>query len=453
MPEPDEIAFAGVAAQADLVRAGELSSRELTELVLERIGRLDPELRAFRAVWADAALTAADQADARRRGGDDRPLLGVPLAIKDDMDVRGQVTGMGSIAQRTPAAADAELVRRLRDAGAVLVGKTNVPELMTMPATETTWYGATHNPWDPDRTPGGSSGGSGAAVAAGLVAGATASDGAGSIRIPACCCGLVGLKPTAGRVPTPPHWGGLSTYGFLARRTADVALLHAVADDRWAAADPPGRLRIAVAINVPLGARKGPDAAVLDGVESVGAALRDLGHETFEAPLDFGRSGLRVIARFLRGIHDSAAEVERPDRLGARVRGLARMGGLIPAGVVARARAAAEGDRARLGAIYGRADVVLTPVINELPMRIGRLEGMGAQRALDAILAHAPLPSASNHTGEPAIAVPAPATAGGVPLGVQLLGPRDADARLLALAAQLEGAVGWADRIPSGFAG
>lgn len=453
MPEAVEIAFAGVAAQAQLVRSGELSSRELTELVLDRIARHDPALNAFRAVWADAALTAADQADARRRGGDERPLLGVPIAVKDDMDVRGEVTGQGTIAQRTPAVADAELVRRLRDAGAVLVGKTHVPELMTMPFTETTWYGATRNPWDLQRTPGGSSGGSAAAVAAGLVAGATGSDGAGSIRIPAVSCGLVGLKATAGRVPTPPHWGGLSTYGFEVRRVADAALLHSVVDERWTAPEPPGRLRVAVATAPPPGSRKGPDATQRQAIESVAGTLRELGHDVFEAKLDLGLVGLRVVGRYLRGIHDAAAEIEDPARLGARTRGLSRLGGLIPARLAERLRAAAAADGERIDRVFERADVVLLPVLTELPLRIGRLEGRGALRSLDAALAYTPYPAVFNHTGRPAVAVPAAARADGFPLGVQLAGPPHSDARLLGLAGQLEAAVGWPDRIPPGFAG
>ncbi len=446
-------AFAGVAEQARMVRDGEVSARELTELSLARIAQHDGALNAFRRVWAAEALTAADQADARRKGGDERPLLGVPVAVKDDTDVRGDVTGMGTIAQRTPAAADAQLVKLLRDAGAILIGKTQVPELMTLPFTETTWNGVTRNPWDLDRTPGGSSGGSAAAVAAGLVAAATASDGAGSIRIPACCCGLVGLKATAGRVPTPPHWNGLSTYGFVARSVADAALLQSVADRGLGPVETPGRLRVAVATNVPLGTRKTPDADVLAGLESVTEALRGLGHEVLEADLDLGTAGFRVIARYLRGIHDAAADVEDPARLGGRTRGLARIGGLIPARVMERARAAAAADRERVDAIYARADVVVLPVLNSLPFRIGRLEGAGALRALDASFALTPMPSLFNHTGEPAIAVPAPATAGGFPLGVQIAGPLGSDALLLGLAAQLESAVGWTDRVPAGFEG
>src|SRR3954468_7912774 len=211
-----DLAFTGVASQADLVRRGEVSSRELVELSLRRIAALDPELNAFVAVYADRALAEADAADRRRGAGDGAPLLGAPFAVKDEIDIAGEVTsrGTGAVARRAPA--DAEVVRRLRAAGAVIVGKTTMPELGLWPFTESITWGVTRNPWDTDRTPGGSSGGSAGAVGAGLVPAAVAADGAGSIRIPAACCGLFGLKPHAYRVPREQedtHWicfGGLT---------------------------------------------------------------------------------------------------------------------------------------------------------------------------------------------------------------------------------------------------
>ena len=173
-----DLAFAGLARQAELIRAGEVSSRELTELYLERIERLDPLLRSYRIVLAEEALAAADVAD-RRRGDDAPPLNGVPIAIKDDTAMAGQVSARGSLGHGGPAAEDDEVVARLRAAGTVMLGKTHVPEMEAMAATESLAFGATHNPWDLSRTPGGSSGGSAAAVAAGLAAAALGTDGAG----------------------------------------------------------------------------------------------------------------------------------------------------------------------------------------------------------------------------------------------------------------------------------
>jgi amidase len=198
--DPEDVAFAGAARQTELIRAGEVSSLDLVELYLERIERLEPELNAFRVVMAGRALADARQADARRGAGGERPLLGVPIAVKDNEDVAGEPTSWGTSSHRGSAERDNDFVSRLRGAGAVVIGKTNLPELAIIGATEAPGFGVTRNPWDTDRTPGGSSGGSAAAVAAGLCAAATASDGAGSIRIPASCCGLVGLKPQRDRV-------------------------------------------------------------------------------------------------------------------------------------------------------------------------------------------------------------------------------------------------------------
>ena len=262
--EPADLAYAGIARQAEMIRDGEVSSVELVGVYLERIARLNPVLNAFRSVLEERVRLEAEQADARRAGGDHRPLLGVPIAVKDDIDLAGEPTRWGTNANDRPVEQDAEVVRRLREAGAVIIGKTNVPELTIWPFTETATWGATRNPWDLQRTPGGSSGGSGAAVAAGLVGAALGSDGAGSIRIPAAWCGLFGLKPQRGRVSVAPRsraWYGLSVNGVLARRVADTALFHDVAsgttdvdEDRApapegtfseAASRPPGRLRIA----------------------------------------------------------------------------------------------------------------------------------------------------------------------------------------------------------------
>src|SRR3954467_15446972 len=264
-----ELAFAGVGSQADLVRRGEVSSRDLVELSLRRIAALDPELNAFGAVYADRALAEADAADRRRGAGDDAPLLGVPFAVKDEMDIAGEVTSRGTGAVTTRALADAEAVRRLRAAGAVIVGKTTMPELGLWPFTESITWGVTRNPWDLERTPGGSSGGSAAAVAAGLVPAAIGVDGAGSIRIPAACCGVFGLKPQRGRVPRRPHdrdgshW---QCFGPLSRSVLDGAMVFDVIQGPVPMRDAPGpferaaresppRLRIAVCEAFPAGTR------------------------------------------------------------------------------------------------------------------------------------------------------------------------------------------------------
>ena len=443
----DDVAFAGAARQAEMVRSGEVSSRELVQRSLDRIARHDPVLNAFRIVFAERALAEADQADARRKGGDDRPLLGVPVAVKDDTDMRGEVTTKGSIAYGGPAAADDPIVARLREDGAVIVGKTNVPELITMPFTETLWYGVTRNPWDLDRTPGGSSGGSAAAVAAGLVAASTASDGAGSIRIPAACTGLVGLKAGAGVQETPPSWNGLSTHGFVTRTVADTVLCTGLSP-----AEAPHGLRVAWSTKLPVGALGKPNEATRGALRSMTETLRGLGHTPEERDPDLGLAGMNVVARYLRGIADDAKAMAHPERLDRRSKGLARMGRLIPESLFQRALGEAAKDRDRIAAIFESADVLMMPVINELPPRIGEYEGMGAVASLNKAFGYTPYPGLLNHTGLPAIAVPAARTPDGFPLAVQFIGPAGSEPRLLALAAQLEDELGWPDRIPPMFA-
>jgi aspartyl-tRNA(Asn)/glutamyl-tRNA(Gln) amidotransferase subunit A len=215
---------------AELVRAGELTATELVQTALVRIEQDNPALNAFVAVDPDAALSAARAVDDRRRQGDDPgPLAGIPMGVKDLEDAVGFVTTYGTTAHATaaPATTDSPLVARLKDAGCIVVGKTNTPEFGWQPQTDNLIFGATRNPWDHERTPGGSSGGSAAALAAGMVPLATGSDGGGSIRIPAALCGISGFKPSLGRVPgggTPAHeWGPLSSCGPMARTTADIA--------------------------------------------------------------------------------------------------------------------------------------------------------------------------------------------------------------------------------------
>ena len=452
-----DLAFAGLAGQAERVRAGDVTSRELTELALARIKRLDPQLRAFRVVLEDSARAEAEQADARRRAGDERPLLGVPIAVKDDQHLRGEITTKGTLGNTTPQEADSEIVRRLRAAGAVIVGKTNVPELLAFPWSETTAWGATRNPWDPTRTPGGSSGGSAAAVAAGMVAVATGSDGAGSIRIPAGCSGLVGLKPTRDRVPLAPEtggWLGMATFGAVTRTVADTALFYDVVKDgggSWAdaAAREPGKLRIALSMRVPRPIVAKVDCEYREAAESMADVLRSLGHEVTPRELDYGNLINGVVVRYLRGIHEDAQALEHPDRLARAGRGLSRAGGLIPRGAVRRALAAAETDAARINRVFDEGyDLVLTPMFTARPPRVLRYEGRGGLWSFNVAARFTPFTAAWNHIGQPGISVPAAPAADGFPLSVQFLGPRDGEPLLLSLAAQLERALDWPARRP-----
>ena len=220
----DDIVAAGATQQVDAMRSGALSARELTVATLAAIERENARLNAVVELLADLAFDAAAEADRRRTEGDDGPLLGVPIAIKNELDIAGHVTAYGSRAITTAATEDDELVARMRRAGMVPVATTTLPELAVYGFTESAAHGITRNPHDLDHATGGSSGGSAALVGAGAVSVATASDGAGSVRIPAASCGLVGFKPTHGTMPSSGSWHGLSTQGGLAQRVVDVAL-------------------------------------------------------------------------------------------------------------------------------------------------------------------------------------------------------------------------------------
>ena len=467
-----ELAFAGIARQAELIAAGEVSSRELVELYLERIARHDGRLGAFRVVLAERARLEADQADARRRAGGQRPLLGVPIAVKDDTDVAGEVTAWGTNAQEEPVAADAEMVKRLRDAGAIVIGKTRVPEMTLWPFTESATFGVTRNPWDPQRAPGGSSGGSGAAVAAGLIGAATGSDGLGSIRIPSAWCGLFGLKPQRGRVPVAPRgraWYGLSVNGLVASRVADTALFLDIVSgpsevdvDRApapavpfaeAAAGAPGKLRIACSRTFPgrvLGSLEGDCARALD--EAV-EQLRSLGHEVHEHDPDYRLGDVpSAVARYLRGTLQDQRELPHPERLERRTRNMARLGGLIPQGVFERVLAAEPALTERLGRLFADHDVVLTPSTATGPPRIGQFEGRGAVYTLNAVAAMVPYHGVWNATGQPAASVPVGFGSDGVPRAVQIVARTGEEGTLLSLAAQMEAARPWTLQRPPGFA-
>jgi amidase len=463
----EEMAFAGAARQAEMVRAGEVSPRELVQLYLDRIARLDPQLNAFRVVFAEKALLEAEQAEARLKAGEERPLLGVPIAIKDCVDVARDVTTYGTDGFDEPAKADSEIVRRLREAGAIAIGKTTLPELAICGFTETATWGVTRNPWDPQRTPGGSSGGSAAAVAAGLVPIALATDGAGSIRIPAACCGLVGLKPQRGRVSLAPdleHWNGLSVYNCVSRTVLDTALwLDLVsggsrepgAPDRperpfaEAARSAPGKLRVAWSTVAPRAAAPpSVDEVAKGAVAGTAELLGSLGHAVEQSDPDWGGIGNNITPRYLRGIAEDFAKVPHPGRLESRTRGFSRLGRLLPDALFERARRAESADAARVNSIFADHDVLITPVMGGTALPVRRWEGQGALRTVLEMSRFYPYCVPWNHLGNPAMSVPAGFAADGMPLAVQLIGRPGDEATLLSLASQLESERPWADKRP-----
>ena len=467
-----ELLFKPVAELARLVREGELTSRELVEASLARIEALQPELNAFVHVDPEGALATADAIGE----GDPRPFAGVPIAMKDTTPVAGMPFTFGSdLFGDFVAPNDSFVTRRIRDAGFVIVGKTNMPEFGILPVSEPRRFGPARNPWDTSRTPGGSSGGAAAAVAAGMVPIAHGSDGGGSIRIPAACCGLVGLKPTRGRVSRGPEQGDdfLVQDGVLSRSIAETAELldvlagYEVGDATWAPppADPfaraaarePGKLRIGVTTAMPIAGELDPMAAA--AVTEAADLLTSLGHEVeeFEAPwagadllptftVIFG-TGIATAIYFgglLTGREPSEDLVEPLSWETWKI--IQERGGMDY--LLARTQLQAV-SRAWIG-LMNKYDVVLTPALGQRPVAIGELDACSDDPLDDFRRSgnFTPYTASYNVSGQPAISLPLFHGEDGLPLAVQLAGRPADEATLLSLGAQLEAARPWADRRP-----
>jgi amidase len=450
-----------------MVRAGEVSPGELVRMCLDRIERIDPELNAFRKVFAEKALLEADQAEARLKAGEERPLLGVPIAIKDESAVAGEITTHGTDAFTEPAREDCEMVRRLREAGAIVVGLTLLPEMAICGFTESATYGVTRNPWNLQRSPAGSSGGSAAAVAAGLVPIASAGDGGGSIRLPAASCGLFGLKPQRGRISFAPdleYWNGLAVNGCLSRTVADTALwldITAGGSKEPGAPPPPerpfaesaktapGKLRVAWSTKPPRAAAPPiVDDVVKTAVADTAELLKGLGHEVSQRDPEWGAIGNNITPRFLRGVADTVAEVPHPERLERRTRGFGRLGRYLPDGIFEKALAGRESDARRVNAIFDTHDVLMTPVMGGTAIPIRSWEGRSALYTVLGMSRFYPFCIPWNHLGNPSMSVPAGFAADGMPLAVQIVGRPGDESTLLSLAAQLEAERPWAAKRP-----
>ncbi|WP_037885583.1 amidase [Streptomyces viridochromogenes] len=456
---------AGLVESARALAAGEVTSRTLVARTLARIEATQGSLNAFRVVRAEAALAEAKAADVELAAGVRRPLLGVPVAVKDDMDVAGEPTAFGCCGEFPPVAEDGEAVRRLRAAGAVIVGKTNTCELGQWPFTEGPAFGATRNPWNPEHTPGGSSGGSAAAVAAGLVPAALGSDGAGSVRIPASWTHLIGIKPQRGRISTWPRgesFQGITVNGTLARTVADAALLldaaagnHALDPHQPPAVDAsaavgrdPGRLRVALSLKPPftaLPARLQPE--VRARVVQLAERLSALGHVVEEADPPYGQIGLTFVPRAMAGIAEWASEAPSPALLDRRTRDAARLGRFLGGFPLRAARRAEAVLHRRIGAFFESYDVVLAPTTAAPPPRIGAMLELGGFATDRAMIAACPYAWPWNVLGWPGVNVPA-GFVGGLPVGAQLLGPANSEPLLISLTAQLEAELRWQEAWP-----
>jgi amidase len=452
--------------QAALVRAGEVPARELVEAALAQIERVNPSVNAFVAVRAERALADADAI----RAGDERPLCGVPIACKDLLGATdGIPTTHGTAAFGDWVAGhDTAHVRRLREAGAIVVGKTNTPELGLRPVTENQRFGATRNPWRTTLSAGGSSGGSAAAVAAGMVGLAEGSDLGGSIRIPAACCGVIGLKPSRGRVSIGPDFGdiagGIPIDGPLARTTLDAAVaLDAMAgyepgDHHWigaatrsfanAAQHPADRVTVRLALTAPLGVPI--DEQPLTAARRASAALADLGHEVDEGAPDwddetfpsawstFVTGALQHLVHVVERLHDHP--VDR-NQLEPATRAWILESPPVTLIDYLEAREQLIAFSRRVMRSWPAGSVLLTPTLTRLPAPIGGIQSQSG--VTDDALRFSALVRIWNVTGQPAISLPLHETPDGVPVGVQLIAPPGRDDLLLGLATQLEQSVGW----------
>src|SRR4051794_8245819 len=467
VPEPS-LLYKPATELADLVRLGEVSARELTELALDRIEADEQALNAFTVVDRDGALASADTIGA----GDERPFAGVPIAIKDlSLATAGLRVSSGSelYGDYTPEH-DAHVVRRIRHAGFVIVGKTAAPEMGIVPVTEARRFGPTRNPWNTDHTPGGSSGGSAAAVAGGLVPIAHATDGGGSIRIPAACCGLVGLKVSRGRISRGPDQGEsfLSVDGVVARTVADTAAAidvlagYEAGDANWApppfepfaetAGRTPGPLRIALMTDPGTAAALDPRAE--RAARDTAVLLEGFGHrvEEVEPPVRFEQLtdmftdlwaamvSLGVIFGELVSGQKASLENIEPLTMALHERALA-----TPSSSYLRSQTLLQ--RVARGAVEWSMqwDAVLTPALAKRPLRIGELDTCAPDpmATFDASSEFTPYTPFVNVTGQPAISLPMYTGDDGLPLAVHLIGPPVSEGLLLSVAAQLEAEQRW----------
>jgi amidase len=468
-----DLMFRSALELAAMVRGGELSARELVQISLDRIEELNPRLNAFVDVDAERALAAAEQIGP----GDERPFAGVPIAIKNNRPVSGlRLTYGCSLLKDFIAPHDHNVTRRLKRAGFVIVGSTTLPEYGILPTTEARLFGPTRNPWDLQRSPGGSSGGAAAAVTAGMIPVAHGNDGGGSIRIPAACCGLVGLKPQRGRISAAPELGEslLGIDGVLTRTVADSAAIldvlagYEVGDATWApppsesfaaaAAARPRRLRIAATTLPPV-----PDAVVdplcAGAVTEAAALLRELGHEVDEVDPPWQIDGLTELfgavfsthiglsiafSGIVAGRDPVAADMEPMSwAIFSMVKQLNAVEGF---GATVRLQAFTR----QLVEFMEPYDALLTPALAERPLPLGTLDP-AVPHPMETFTRSGlftPFTPVFNASGQPGISVPLFHGEDGLPLAVQLAGRPAQEATLLALATELEAARPWAERRP-----
>ncbi len=474
----DDFVTLDATAQAELVRKKQVKPTELVEAAIARIERLNPQVNAVITPMFDLARRAASGPLP------EGPFTGVPFLLKDILASYAGVRmtwGSAFLKDYVPDH-DSELVRRQKQAGLIILGKTNAPEFGILPTTEPHFFGPTRNPWNVEHSAGGSSGGTAAAVASGMVAMAHGNDGGGSIRIPASCCGLFGLKPTRARVPLGPDfgdfWGGLVVDHALTRSVRDsAALLDAtcgpdVGDPYWAppparpylqevGADP-GKLRIAFTTQSPTGSDVHPDCVA--AVQDAAKLCADLGHHVEEKQADIGGQAavgpfMTVWAACTGQDVDAATFVSgrnpEPDELEPLTRALAEMGRQQTGPNYLMAVLVLQRISRDLQRFFLDYDVALTPTLAEPPLPLGSLESLPDNPLYGFIRSgsYVPFTPIINVTGQPAMSVPLHWNAQGLPIGSHFVGRFGDEATLFRLAAQLEQARPWANRHPSVWAG
>lgn len=462
----DDLAWAGVAELAERIAKREVSAVEAVDSALTRIEQRNPALNAMSVVLADRAREEAARRDAATAAGEPTgPLHGVPVVVKEEVDVEGCVTTFGGRANHTPAVADGEVVRRLRAAGAVIVGKTLMPEFGQWPFTESRAFGVTRNPWRPTHTPGGSSGGTAVAVASGMVPAGLGGDGGGSIRLPSAATGLFGLKPQRGRVstaPAPHLWCSLGVLGPLTRSVLDSALVYdairgSIATDQHRADEPrmsfvdaatsePGRLRIGWSTKPVLRGVK-VDHQHVAAVEQTARLLADLGHDVEECDPRYPDPTLAFLPQFFGGVRAEAAVVENRRRLEPHTKHVLRLGVWARPRVVRAAERAGERVAAKVNRVFENYEVLLTPVTPGRPRETGVLD-THFPAVMQRSTAEVAFVAIWNVAGNPAASVPAGLAEDGLPLAVQLVGRPNDEPTLLQVAAQLERARPWAHLRP-----
>lgn len=435
------------------VRRGDVSATQVVADHLDHIARVDADLAAFRTVRGGEAITEAEKVDEQEELAN-LPLAGVPVAVKENTPVAGLPTWNGSAAVRSAVAeADHEVVRRLRGAGAVILGVTRMPELGLWALTDD-GSAVTRNPWDSGRTPGGSSGGAAAAVAAGLVPMAHGNDGLGSIRIPAACCGLVGLKPGRGVVPCQlgaDDWFGLTEHGMLTSTVADAAVgFQVLAGRPQEKLVPPHRLRVGVSLRSPVRGIS-PDAPNRDAVAAAGRLLAAAGHDTVPAdPVYPTRLGLQGIATWFAAAAADvrAAGLDRRDLQRRNRRHVALGEWAHRRGYVREADRIAWRERSIGFFADHSVDLLLTPALAGPPPEATGWSGRSWSANMKASIRYAPYAAPWNIAGLPAIVVPVGRRPDGLPVAVQLVGPPGSELLLLGVAGQFELQAPWTRHAP-----